>query len=123
MRKLAQQDHLGNSWPSLLPPTITSPANDASGLSVALGLALVATAATVQAGEDSMIAADWEIRTAPNGGGTLVWSNRVTNILSLLTTLVPALTLQLGKDYYIRTRQTGAITGVGPWSADVHIST
>ena len=124
MRSLGQIDHLGNSWPSILPPVISQPANGANILSVVVGLPLVLTSGlSVSDGVDTGTSTDWEVRTGPNGTGALVWSTTVTNLLSLLTATVPPLTLGLGQDYYIRARTNGATLGPGVWSADVRIRT
>lgn len=121
-RTLAQGgDQFGSWWPSINPPQVTSPQDGATGLSVVLSLLLTATPFSVD-GADTQASADWEIRTAPDGGGTVAWSS-YGDTGNLLTKLVPALSLQLGKDYYIRTRQNGATLGVGVWSPDAHIRT
>lgn len=124
MRKLEQvTDHIGNSWMGgVLAPSITQPANGATGILVALGLALAATPFSTTEGMDIQVGTDWEIRTAPNGGGTVRWSS-INDPLNLLGILVPALTLGLGQTYYIRVRYRGSMTGPGAWSADVQIQT
>lgn len=121
-RSLVQpEDHLGNSWPRLVPPVIDAPTSGTSGLSILLGLPLALAGLTGQG--DVIVGTRWEVRTAPNGGGSLVWSVDVSNLLQLLTAMVPPLTLGLGQTYYIRARQSGTILGNGPWSADVIVST
>lgn len=124
MRKLEQvQDHMGNSWMgSVMAPVVTQPAQGATGILVALGLNLAASPFSTTEGMDIHVGTDWEIRTAPNGGGTVRWSS-VNNPLALLGILVPALTLALGQDYYIRVRYRGSMSGPGAWSDDIHITT
>lgn len=124
MRKLDQvQDHIGNSWMgSVLAPTITQPANGATGILVTLGLAMAATPFSTSEGMDIHVATDWEIRTGPKGGGTLRWAS-TNDPLNLLGVLVPALTLAVGQTYYIRVRYRGSMSGPGAWSADVQITT
>lgn len=120
-RSLGQQDYLGNSWPSMLPPIVNQPPGGT--ISTLLGLNLSLAGPSICDGPDTAIATDWQIRTAPNGGGSLVWSNSVTNLLSLLSAVVPALTLPIGQTLYIRARQRCDTLGIGPWSADVVINT
>lgn len=120
-RSLAQQDQLGNSWPTMMAPTINPVAGGI--LSTLVGLNLSLAAPSIVDGPNTAIATDWEIRTAPNGGGTLVWSNAVTNPLALLSTVVPALTLPIGQTLYVRARQRCNILGTSPWSVDVILTT
>lgn len=123
MRALAQpMDQFGSSWGALIPPVITQPADGATGLSVALSLLMATSPFMVVQGTDTHVSTDWEIRDAANGGGNVVWSS-YGDTSNLLTRLLPALTLSLGRDYYIRARQNGAILGAGVWSADAHIRT
>ena len=124
MRSLKQiQDQLGNSWPgSILPPQVTQPQDGVTGLLVTLGLNLATGPFVSTEGADQHVGTDWEIRTAPNGGGTVRWSS-TNNTVNLLGIVVPALTLALGQDYYVRARFRGSASGLGAWSADVHIST
>lgn len=121
MRSLTQQDHLGNSWPTILPPAVTQPA-DGARLSILNAISLAATPMMVVDGSDTATGIDWEVRTLPNGGGTAVYAPINISVLNLGVS-IPALTLNLGMDYYIRARWRGAAMGPGPWSADVRIST
>lgn len=120
-RSLRQQDFLGNSWPTMMPPVITPP--PVGILSVLLGLNLSLATPSIVDGPDTAVSTTWEVRTAPNGGGSLVWTNTITNPLQLLSALVPALTLPLGQTLYIRAKQTCGILGTSPWSVDVVINT
>ena len=121
MRTLMQPtDCMGSSWPAVSKPIITSPANGATGLSVIVSLQLTAVSAPMDG--DTQASTTWEIRTAPGGGGTLRWSSAADPV-NLLGITVPALSLALGQEYYVRVRFNGVACGPGPWSDDVHIST
>lgn len=119
MRNLGQGDHLGNTWPSILPAQVTQPAEGArvSALNV---LSLAASPMMVTDETDTATGIDWEVRTAPGGGGISAFTSVNASILGIN---VPALTLGVGMEYYVRARWRGAAMGPGPWSADVHIST
>lgn len=104
-------------WPVPAPAIITQPANGLTGLlaSLALTITLAAPVSPVP-----VTGAQIEIRTGPNGSGSLVWSNAPdAGVLSLI---VPALTLLTGRTYYIRARFLTA-SETGAWSADVMIKT
>lgn len=122
-RRFYQQDFFGSSWATKIPPVISKPANGASGLSVILGLDLELAATALEGGWDQPTLTRWELRTGPNGTGALVWSNDNGILGTILSGIIPALTMALGQTYYIRARQTFATLGVGPWSADVVINT
>lgn len=122
-RRLFQQDFLGSSWVTKVPPVITKPANGASGLSVILGLDLELAGPALEGGSDIITQTRWELRTGPNGTGALVWSADNVTLLTILLGVIPALTMALGQTYYIRARQTFQTLGVGPWSADTVINT
>ena len=122
-RSLGQQDHLGNSWATLLPPTVAQPGGGGI-LSTLLGLPLQILTPSMQGGDTAdIVSTNWRITTGPNGTGSTVWSNTNTNLLTLLTATVPALTLPIGATLYLSARQTSASLGVGPWSADVVLNT
>lgn len=122
-RSLAQQDHLGNSWATLLPPVVAQPGGGGI-LSTLLGLPLQILTPAMQGGDTADITStQWRITTGPNGTGTTVWQTNNGNPLTLLTATVPALTLPIGSTLYLSARQTSASLGVGPWSADVVLNT
>ena len=122
-RSFGQQDFFGSSWATKVPPVIAQPPSGSSGLSVILGLNLELERAALEGGWDQPTLTRWELRTGPNGTGALVWSNDNGILGTILSGLVPALTMALGQTYYIRARQTFATLGVGPWSADAVINT
>lgn len=122
-RRLFQQDFFGSSWATKVPPVIKQPPNGAAGLSVILGLDLELAGTALEGGWDQPTATRWELRTGPNGTGALVWSNDNGILGTILSGIIPALTMALGQTYYIRARQTFATLGDGPWSADVVINT
>lgn len=108
-------DDEDNCWLEIKTPVITSPANGTTGLLVAVILVVSVSAFVPQIPGITLSATDIEIRTAANGGGTLVWS-------SSSTLSVPALTLSIGQTYYIRVRhRTTLFTSM--WSTDIQIGT
>ncbi len=115
---MAPTDGISN-WERIEPPVIQSPIagsllNYLLGFNVQLGPFISAT--------NTQSATDWEIRTAPNGGGTLVFAS-VNDLTALLVKTIPALTLGLGQTYYIRARFRAADGTLSAWSADVVIQT
>lgn len=102
-------------WLEIATPVITSPPNNTINVSILGILNIVVSAFQPQMPGISLTGTDLEIRTAPNGGGTLVYSS--ASALS-----IPALTLALGTDYYIRVRQKSGIY-LSLWSNDVKITT
>jgi len=113
----SEVDDDGNSWPSILPPVITAPANGLTGLLVAVILTI--SLGPFVSGIDTHVSTDYEIVDASNGN--IVYSS-LNNILGLLSLLVPALTLSIGKTYRIRARFNGAVY-VSNWSTIVTVST
>lgn len=110
-----------NNWPDAFPPMVMAPLNNAP-VSAVLGFAITLLPAILATGL-LHTSTDYEIRTAPNGGGTLAYS--VDNSLGLLGIVVPAGVtsgLVAGQTYYIRARiDTGA--GSSAYSADTRITT
>lgn len=118
-QRVDQTDQLGNSWPTLLPSNVTSPAP--GFLLVSLGTSFTLDAMRVADGGDVLHHAEFEVRTAPGGEGTLVQSLSTT--AGQLSVILPALTLLTGKTLYVRGRAVGTNLGPAPWSADVQITT
>lgn len=118
--KLEQTDFMGNAWPSILAATVTAPA---PGFVVAaLGLNLQASALQTDNGmPDPLDHVEFEIRTAPDGGGTL--TKALSTATGLLSGLLGALSLPTGQTLYVRARNVGVTLGAGPWGADVRITT
>lgn len=115
---MAPTDGISN-WDRIEPPVIQAPIggsllNYLLGFNIQLGPFVSAT--------NLQSATDWEIRTAPNGAGTLVFAS-ANDLTSLLTKAVPALTLGLGQTYYIRARFRASDGTLSAWSADVVIQT
>lgn len=106
-----------SEWQAIQPPVITAPvAGPVNGL---LGFQI--DVAPYVSAVYPHVSTDWEIRTAANGGGTVKWSS-TNDVFSKLFKIVPGLNLDLGKTYYLRARFRSA-TVIGPWSADVVITT
>lgn len=110
-----------NNWPDMFPPMVMAPLNNAA-VSAVLGFAVNLLPVILATGLIHT-STDYEIRTAANGGGALVYS--VDNSLGLLGIIVPAGVtsgLVAGQTYYIRARvDTGA--GSSAYSADTRITT
>lgn len=102
-------------WHEIAPPKITAPLNNTINVSVLLPVPITVSAFIPQIAGITLVATDIEIRTAPKGGGTLVFSTS-----SGLQ--IPGLLLTLGTDYYIRARQRSA-QYTSMWSDDVKITT
>jgi len=110
--RLNQSDHLGNMWPSPLPPVLTPPSLGL--LNTLLALAFSVTAGGTDVGlPDTVKSTVLEVRSAPAGGGTLIYSGNP---------LIGALTLPSSQTLYVRAQIVG-IYGTSPWSPDVQIAT
>lgn len=71
---------------------------------------------------DTHAATDWEVRTAANGGGTLVWAS--TNNLNQKTSItVPEGFLAVATTYHVRARHKGTAYGYGAWGASTSFTT
>lgn len=118
--RLHQTDFLGNMWQTILPAQVTQPA---AGFVVAvLGLNLQASALQTDTGPaDQLDHTEFEVRTAPSGGGTVV--KALSTGTGLLTGVLAALSLPTGATLYIRARNVGVNLGAGPWGDDVRITT
>lgn len=111
-----------NEWPPISPPRVIAPTSGAS-VNAVLGFS-IATDPAILALDLVHLTTDYEIRTAPNGGGSLVYS--VNNSLSLLGLIVPIGTLSgltAGQTYYVRARfdSLGGVSSA--FSEDVRITT
>lgn len=98
-------------WPNITPPIITQPV--ASLINAVLGMTLSSTG--FASATDTLASTQYEVRTAANGAGSLVYSTAGS--------LVPALTMGLGQTYYVRARFVGSTGYTSPFSADVVITT
>lgn len=118
--ELFQQDHLGNDWVVLLAPAVTAP--QPGFVVAALGITMTATAIQTDNGRpEPLDHVEFEVRTAPNGGGAL--TKALSTGTGLLSGLLAALSLPTGATLYVRARNVGVNLGAGPWSADVQITT
>jgi len=97
---------------SVVTPTITSPADGATGVTDTV---IFTTSAFATNGlTDTHAKSSWELRTAPNGGGTLVASSYddTTNKISWSPSTG---TMQTSILYYIRCKHTGTTIGDSQW--------
>lgn len=94
-------------------PTITSPTNGATGL----GQAPTFTSSTFSTigASDTFLNADHEVRTGPNGTGTLIASS-YANTTSETSWTMPGNLLAVATQYYYRKLHRGVSLGAGPWS-------
>ena len=101
--------------------TVTTPTVTVSGVSSNAATLSASSFALQGAGAtDTHQMTDWELRTAANGGGTVVWSslNNTSNKTSITASgLSPSTT------YYARCRHRGVAFGWSAWSASVSFST
>ncbi len=108
-----------SNWADVTPPVIALPL---SGAFVVIALGLTITLMPIVKAVDlTHTSTDYEVRTAPNGGGALVWSS-MADTSALQLKIVPPLTLAGGQTYYVRARFNTA----GPssaWSTDTQVTT
>lgn len=103
---------MGNLWPSPLPPIVTPPAG--SILNTLLSLAFTATAGGTDCGlPDTIKTVVLEVRSEPNGGGTLIYTGGP---------VIGAMVMPSSQQLYVRAQITGTY-GRSPWSPDVQIAT
>lgn len=106
-----------NFWNEIPAPVIVAPAGGLLGILPALALTLNVQPFVSNQPGLSLGSVEFEIRTAPDGGGSLV-----RTVTGLLSAVLPALTLGLGQTYYVRARfKSGALASM--WSADVRLAT
>lgn len=109
-------------WPEILPPMVAAPLANAPVNSVT-GFVITLNPIVLAAGL-LQTSTDYEIRTAPNGGGVATWSS-LADATALLAKTVPigaTSTLAAGQTYYIRARFRAGAT-VSGWSSDVRVTT
>ncbi len=77
----------------------------------------VLTASTISAtgGSVTLAQCEWEVRTAPAGGGTLKWSGSTTGAGAYSVTVPAASILDPGVVYYARHRQVSTAYGASAW--------
>ncbi len=110
-----------NHWPDVFPAVMTTPLPNAA-VNALLGFSIVVLAPILAVGL-VQTSVDYEIRTAPAGGGVAQYA--VMGSASLLGIVVPATaisTLAAGQTYYLRTRVNTA-SGSSAWSADTRVTT
>lgn len=108
-----------SNWADVTPPAIALPLNG-SFIVAALGFTITLMP-IIKAIDLTHTSTDYEVRTAPNGGGAVTWSS-MADTSALQLKIVPALTLAAGQTYYTRARFNTA----GPssaWSADTVVTT
>lgn len=106
-----------NMWPEIVPPVITAPVNGATGILIAVLLAI--GLGPYRSGYEAHVSTSYQIEDTSNGA--IVWQSNL-NVSALLAINVPSLTLALGKTYRIRARFHSA-TYVSEWSDAITIST
>jgi hypothetical protein len=96
---------------------VISPLNEASN--VYNGLVIETNPFSTTGATDTLNRTEFEIRTAPLGGGSLIWANSIELLLSIQ---VPDYAVPEGSTVYIRARHVGNTLGVGQWSDDTQVS-
>ena len=97
---------------TVIAATITSPAAGATGIAQT---PTITTSAFASIGlTDTHAATDWEVRTAPGGAGTLIWSS-INDTTNKTAVTVGANLLATATTYYARARHKGATLGYGAW--------
>lgn len=99
-------------------PSVTSPANNATGVGETPTLA--SSAFSVVGDTDTHASSDWEIRSTADD--SLVWSSTADTV-NLTSISVPANTLDEATEYELRVRHTGATYGASGWSAPITFTT
>lgn len=99
---------------SIATPSITSPANGASVAT--MSVPMTGSAFTVTGISDSHVSSDWEVWSAPNGAGTLLWSS-YNDTVNKTSITVPANVLANKSTYYPRVRYKGNTLGYSSWSS------
>ena len=98
-------------------PSFTQPLNGATGQSQSP--TFIVNPFTVTNGSDTHVATDWELRTAPNGGGLRqfwAYDNTTQKTQLNIRTLFPDFALQANTQYWMRSRFRGASLGISDWS-------
>ena len=104
-------------------PSITAPANNATGVLEQPTITTSAFAMTGDVGDVAHYATQWQVRTAAGNWTTPAYDSGedTSNKLSLV---LPAGILSAGSsEYYIRARHRGTIWGWSAYSAEIHITT
>lgn len=91
-------------------PSILSPTSGATNVNRTP--TLTCSAVSASGGTATLTSIEWEIRTAPMGGGVAVWTGSGT---STAITLPLASALQPGQTYYVRVRHNTSNAGVSSW--------
>ena len=101
-------------------PTITSPANNATGIDETP--LIQASAFTVIGGSDTHISSDWQVWSGPNGTGVLIHSS-LNDSVNKTSLRMPAGKLVVSTKYYARVRYIGSGNGPSSWSPDAIFTT
>ena len=97
---------------SVVAPTITSPSAGQTGITET---PTITTSAFSAIGlSDTHLNTDWEIRTAANGGGTLIASSMASSTNKTIWTVSAGL-LSVSTTYYVRARHRGTTLGASAW--------
>lgn len=97
---------------SVAAPAITSPSAGATDIGQSPTIVTAAFATTGLS--DTHLDSDWEIRTAANGGGTLIASSYADGANKTSWTM-PGSLLAVATTYHARSRHRGTTLGVGGW--------
>ena len=98
-------------------PTFISPTNGATGQSQSPTFIL--NSFSVTNGTDNHVSTDWELRTAPNGGGLRqfwAYDNSAQKTELNIRTLFPDFALDANTQYWMRARFKGATLGISEWA-------
>jgi hypothetical protein len=101
-------------------PSLTGPANGASGVTITP--TLTSSAFAVTSGADTHASTDWEIWTGPNGTGTRVFASLIDAVNKTSIPIQPD-TLVAGTTYYPRVRHRGVNYTSSAWSNAVSFVT
>lgn len=97
---------------AVVAPTIISPSAGQTGITET---PTITTSAFSAIGlSDTHLNTDWEIRTAANGGGTLIASSMASSTNKTIWTVSAGL-LSVSTTYYVRARHRGTTLGASAW--------
>jgi hypothetical protein len=105
---------------SIATPSITAPANNATG--VAVTATFTSSAFAMTTGVDTHASSDWEVWTGPAGTGSRVFESSMDQA-NLTSITAPEGALAPTTEFYVRVRYRGDTAGVSAWSSDIHFTT
>jgi hypothetical protein len=101
-------------------PSVTAPANNATGIDETP--TLTSSAFAVTGGADTHASTDWQVWTGANGTGMKLFES-LADAVNKLALPIPAGKLAANTKHYVRVRHNGAALGASAWSNDSAFTT